>query len=410
MTAPRVVVVGGGQAGGAFAALLRRAGHDGELLVLGDEAHAPYQRPPLSKTFLDAPAPQWLRDPGFYPDQRIALSQGEAAVDVDVAARTVTTSRRRTIGYDVLVLATGARPRRLAVPGATLEGVQTLRTLDDAAQLRSSLSRGGGLVVVGGGYVGLEVAAAARSAGTAVTVVEREERLLARVASPELSQIIAAHHGQRGTRMLTGSDVVAFEGSGHGANARLARVLLADGTSLECGTAVVGVGAVPCDDLARTAGITCAPQGGIVVDGTARTSAPGVLAIGDVTVRPRPGGGPMRLESIPSATEQAKQAVATVRGTAAPAAEVPWFWSDQFDLKLKIAGIVEPPFDTVLRGDPAGGRFALFHHDGDRLVAVETANANADFMAGRRLLADSTPVDPGRLADTTIPLRELALV
>jgi 3-phenylpropionate/trans-cinnamate dioxygenase ferredoxin reductase component len=403
----RVLVVGAGTAGGTFAGLLRQAGYAGEVVVLGAEPHLPYHRPPLSKKFAEpvADTERWLRDPGFYDDQRLTMWLGESAVELDPVAQVVTTDRGRRIGYDTVVLATGSRPRRLAVPGAHLDGVLTLRTLDDAQRLRDEVAGGGSLAVVGGGYVGLEVAAVARARGVPVTVLEREDRLLARVASPALAGILAEHHTRRGTAVRTGVEVVALEGSG----GRVTRLHTSQDEVVAADVVVVGVGAEPCDELARAAGLVSAPGGGVVVDGGARTSAPGVLAVGDVTVRPRPGGDPMRLESIPSATEQAKQAVATVCGGPAVAAEVPWFWSDQFDLNLKIAGVVGAPYDTALRGDPTAGSFALLHHRDGTPVAVETANANADFMAGRRLLATGRAVDPERWADPAVPLRELAL-
>jgi 3-phenylpropionate/trans-cinnamate dioxygenase ferredoxin reductase subunit len=403
----RVLVVGGGTAGGTFAALLRQAGYAGEVLVLGAERHLPYHRPPLSKKFAEplVDSERWLRDPGFYDDQTITMCLAESVTSLDPVARTVSTDRRRELSYDTLVLATGSRPRQLAVPGAHLDGVLSLRSLEDAQRLRDSVLSGGVLAVVGGGYVGLEVAAVARSRGLAVSVLEREPRLLARVASPLFADLLAAQHHARGTDIRTGTEVVAFEGQ----RGRVHRVHLTDGSCLAADLVVVGVGAEPCDELARDAGLACAPGGGVLVDEATRTSAPGVLAIGDVTVRPRAGGAPMRLESIPSATEQAKHAVATVCGTAVPPSDVPWFWSDQFDLKLKIAGIVEAPYGTTVRGEPGRASFALLHHRDDVPLAVETANANADFMAGRRLIAARRAVDPARWADRDISLRELAL-
>lgn len=403
----RVVVVGAGHAGGTLAALLRQAGYDGDIEVIGAEVHPPYHRPPLSKRFLDADRVQWLRDPGFYAEQAITLSLDESVLDVDPLARRVRTSRRRTVAYDALVLATGARPRTLTLPGLDLDGVMTLRTLDDAERLRDRV-RTGPLVVIGGGYVGLEVAGVARETGAEVTVVEREDRVLARVASPALSAILADHHRRRGTTVLLDSHVVGLDGEG----SRLKCVRLANRDSghsaIDAAVAVVGVGAVPCDALAERAGLGRARTGGVLVDDDARTSDPHIWAIGDVTVR-RHRDTAIRLESIPSAVEQAKQAAASILGERAPSAEVPWFWSDQPGLKLKIAGVLAPPYETVLRGDPATGRFSLFHHRDNRLIAAETANANADFMAAKRLLADARPVDPTALGDHTVPLRDLAM-
>jgi 3-phenylpropionate/trans-cinnamate dioxygenase ferredoxin reductase subunit len=403
----RVVVVGAGHAGGTFAALLRQAGYAGEVVVFGDEPDPPYHRPPLSKEFVADPLEKWLRAPGFYAEQGVTLRLGEAVVDVDRHAGTVTTSGGESLAYDHLVLATGAAPRRLPVPGAELDGVQVLRTLPDARTLRDRVRAGGPVAVVGGGYVGLEVAAAARGHGVAATVIEREDRVLARAASPVLSGLLRDYHTARGTQVLTGQTVHGFDA---GLDGRLRAVLLADeaGTQAEvpCAAAVVGVGAVPRDDLARAAGLTVGD--GVVVDTGARTSDPRILAIGDVTSRPVRGlDRRMRLESIPSAVEQARQAVATITGAAPEELEVPWFWSDQFDLKIKIAGVLSGSYETAVRGDLEAGRFALFHHRDGEVVAVETANLAAAYMAGRRMLAAGRRVDPARLADAATGLHEL---
>ncbi len=400
------VVVGAGHAGDTFAALLRQAGFVGELIVFGDEPEPPYHRPPLSKEFLDGPLEKWLREPTFYAEQGVTLRLGEAVVEIDRAAATVTSSAGRVWSYDYLVLATGVASRALLVSGADLDGVGMLRSLADARALRRRVLGACSVAVVGGGYIGLEVAAAVRANGTPAAVVEREERLLARVASPELSRILARHHAERGTAVLTDSVVRGFEGEA----GRLRAVVVTGPGGEErrawCDAAVVGIGAVPRDELARAAGLSC--NNGIVVDELARTDDVRILAIGDVTSRPVRGvAGRMRLESIPGAVEQARQAVATVLGRPAVGPEVPWFWSDQFDLKLKIAGVLRGQFETVLRGDPGAGRFSLFHHHDARLVAVETANAPADFMVGRRLLASGQPVDPVPLADPRVGLRDL---
>jgi 3-phenylpropionate/trans-cinnamate dioxygenase ferredoxin reductase subunit len=404
----RVVVVGAGHAGDTFAALVRQAGFAGEVIVFGDEPHPPYHRPPLSKEFLGEPAGRWLRDPGFYAEQAVTLRLGEAVAAIDRAAGMVVTASGAACGYDYLVIATGAAPRRLAVPGADLDGVQVLRSLDDGRALGRRVSAESSVVVVGGGYVGLEVAAAARGSGARATVIERESRVLARVASPAFSAIIQGCHAACGTAVMTGCQVSAFEGS----RGRLSEVVVAAGDGerrIPARVAVVGVGAAPRDELAREAGLRC--DDGIVVDDCARTSDPRILAIGDVTSRPVPGtSGRMRLESIPSAVEQARQAVAAIMGTDPAEPEVPWFWSDQFDLKLKIAGILPGRYETVSRGVPDRGRLALFHHRDGLITAVETANSPADFMAGRRMLAARRTVDPARLADPSVGLRELTRV
>ncbi|NKQ54044.1 FAD-dependent oxidoreductase [Amycolatopsis sp. K13G38] len=398
----RVLIVGAGHAGATLAGLLRQAGHAGPLHVFGDEPDLPYHRPPLSKKFADGEPAQWLRPAEFYREQDIGVHVGEHVVAIDRSRRTLCTASGGSHPYDHLVLATGARPRRLTVPGADLDGVVSLRTLADARVLRACLARRGPLAIIGGGYIGLEVAAVARANGVDVTVLEREDRVLARVASPRLSQILAAHHREQGTSIRTGAAVSHVDGHG----GRVRAVVLADGSEIPCEAVLVGVGAVPRDELAIAAGLHC--DQGIVVDARARTSDPRVLAIGDVTRRPL-GERHVRLESIPSATEQAKQATATILGCAPVTAEVPWFWSDQFGLKLKIAGLVPPRPDTVLRGDPATGRFALFHHDGGTVTAVESANCPAEFMAGKKFIASAARIDPARLADDQVPLRDAVL-
>jgi 3-phenylpropionate/trans-cinnamate dioxygenase ferredoxin reductase subunit len=397
---PRVVVIGSGHAGATLAALLRQGNHRGEIVVFGDELELPYHRPPLSKKFVAGDLEQWLRPAGFYAEQGIELRLGERIRAIDRAEHHLLGSDGDLCGYDVLVLATGARPRRLPIPGSELKGVVTLRTLDDGRTLRKYLASDRRAVIIGGGYIGMEVAAVARANGVDVTVVECEHRILARVASTELSGVLTAYHRERGAEIITDAHVRRLTGRGGEVRA----VVLDDGTALPCDVVLIGVGAEPCDELAVAAGLEC--DHGIVVDDRARTSDPAIFAIGDATRRPVTGvHGLMRLESIPSATEQARQASAVILGGAALPGEVPWFWSDQFDLKLKIAGVVSTGRDVVRRGDPSSGRFALFHHTGGVITAVEAANAPADFMAAKNLIASRRPIDPDRLADTELQLR-----
>lgn len=398
----RVLIVGAGHAGATLAGLLRQAGHTGPVHLFGDEPELPYHRPPLSKKFAGGELEQWLRPAEFYREQDIAVHVGEHVVEIDRARRTACTASGTSHSYDHLVLATGARPRALPVPGAELAGVVSLRTLADARALRTSIAQRRPMVIIGGGYIGLEVAAVARANGVEVTVLEREDRVLARVASPHLSEILAAHHREQGTKIVTGAAVSRLDGH----DGRVRAVVLKDGTTIPGESVLVGVGAVPRDELAIAAGLRC--EQGIVVDAHTRTSDPHILAIGDVTRRPCQDFL-VRLESIPSATEQAKQAAATILGGTPVAAEVPWFWSDQFDLKLKIAGLVPPRPATIVRGDPATGRFALFHHDGGTVTAVESANSPAEFMAGKKFIASGARVDPARLADDRVPLRDAVI-
>ena len=403
----RVVIVGAGHAGGTAAAQLRQFGFAGEIVLIGDEAVAPYQRPPLSKAYLkdDADLESLkLRPDSFYEEQAISLHLGAHVEGVDIAARTVRFGGGGEVSYDFLILATGSKTRRLAVPGADLKGLHQLRTVKDAEGLRGAIGPGRRLAVVGAGYVGLEAAASARAHGCAVTVIEREDRVLARVAAEPLSRFFERYHRERGVEILTGASVAAFEGGDDGF---VRAVRLGDGREIPCDAALVGIGADPDDDLARSAGLIC--DHGVVVDEQARTSDPAVFAIGDVTRRPMPlyAGRMHRLESVPNALEQAKQAAAAIVGRAPPAPEVPWFWSDQYDLKLQIAGT---PFDgdrIVVRGDMDSARFSLCHLRGDRLLCVEACNAPADFMAGKLLIGRGARVDLDRLADASQPLKTL---
>jgi len=400
-----VLIVGAGHAGGTLAGLLRQNRFDGRIIMCGSEPYLPYHRPPLSKKYTDDEFTQWLKPESFYAENDIETRLGDPVVQINRSTRTVTTRSGHNIGYATLVLATGAEPRTLTLPGSDLEGVLSLRTLSDAHQLRTAVRAGAALAIIGGGYVGLEVAASARAEGCEVTVIEREDRVLARVASPELSAALTEFHRNRGTRILTEAKVQQI----HGTDGRVNSVLLADGTEVPCGIVLVGIGAIPNDTLARDAGLDCAT--GIVVDGAARTSDPHILAIGDVTYRLHDTLGAMvRLESIPSAVEQAKQAASVITGTTPPSHEVPWFWSDQFDLKMKMAGMIRPDTRAVLRGNPSHTTFALFHIDTEGVpVAVETVNAAAEFMAGRKFIGNRTRVNTDVLADPTVPLREAVL-
>jgi 3-phenylpropionate/trans-cinnamate dioxygenase ferredoxin reductase subunit len=398
------VVVGAGHAGGTLVALLRQHSPHGQITLLGAEPHPPYHRPPLSKKYFSDDYEQLLRPIDFYRSQNIDVQLDTTVTLIDRAARRILTSDGDAFSYDHLVIATGAAARPLTVPGSDLSGILSLRTLDDAARLRKTMTKARRVVIIGGGYVGLEVAAEAVAHGQVhVTVVEREGRILARVASAEFSQLIYGQHTHRGTEILTATDVVGFVGDRHDA---VRAVQLSDGRELECDAALVGVGAIPRDALARECGIDC--DGGILVDVSARTSDSSVFAIGDVTKRPLPGQSQrIRLESIPSAVEQAKQAAAAITGSTAPKPEVPWFWSDQFDLQLKIAGMVRPTRPVIVRGDTDSGKFALFHlTEEGHVAAVETSNAAALFMAGKKMIGSETRVQPDLLADASVGVRQ----
>ncbi len=401
-----IVILGAGHAGGTAAAVLRQYGHVGPITLIGEEPLAPYQRPPLSKAWLkgeaDAESLQ-LRPLSWYDEALVSLRLGEIAVRIDRASKTVVLASGEPVAFDVLILATGARARELSIAGADLAGVMALRTAADAGHLKQALGPGRRLAVVGGGYVGLEAAASARALGGQATIIEREARVLARVACPALSSFFQDYHRGRGVGFKLSVEVERFEGEG----GRVTGVRLSDGRRISCDTVLVGVGAVPNDELAQAAGLDCA--NGVVVDGEARTDDPAIFAIGDISHRPLPlYGRTVRLESVPNALEQAKQAAAAIVGRTGPPPETPWFWSDQYDLKLQIAGL---PFDAdqiVVRGDVAAARFAVFHLRGDLVQAVEAVNAPPEFMVGKQLIARRTPVSAAKLADTTFSMKDVA--
>lgn len=403
----QIVIVGAGHAGGTAAALLRQQGHTGPITLIGEELIAPYQRPPLSKAYLKGEADAEslkLKPDEFYAEHDITLRLGTSAESIDRAGRRVVLKGGGEVPYDVLILATGSANRKLTFPSAGPHDLLELRSHADAERLKAVLQPGKRMVIIGGGYIGLEAAASCLALGAAATIVELAPRVLARVACEELSGFFEAYHRARGVEILTGAQVEDLEHSpdGHVSGARLT-----DGRRIACDAVLVGVGAKACSELAEAAGLDCA--NGVVVDEQARTSDPSIYAIGDATWRPMPlYGNRHRLESVPNALEQAKQAVAAILGKPAPAPEVPWFWSDQYDLKLQIAGV---PFDAdqrVIRGSIEAAKFAIFHLKAGRLLAVEAVNSPAEFMAGRLMIGQRKAVDPARLADTSISMKEVA--
>lgn len=402
---PHVVIVGAGHAGGSVAGFLRQYGFEGAITLIGDEPIAPYQRPPLSKAWLkgeaDADSLQ-LKDPDWWAANGVDLRLGETVSAIDRPGRRVLTSSGE-VAYDALVIATGARARLLPIPGSDLDGVLFLRTAHDAEALKQRLSPGARLVVVGGGYVGLEAAASATALGASAVVLEREDRVLARVASATVSRFYQQAHGVRGVRILTETGIAAIEGDD-----RVRAVRLTDGTTLDADAVLIGVGALPNVELAEGAGLDCAD--GIVVDAAARSSDPAIWAVGDVTRRPSNlYGGAIRFESVPNALEQAKQAACAIAGRDQPPPETPWFWSDQFDLKLQMAGLAIDSDREIVRGDPASERFAVFHLKGDVIRCVEAVNAPQEFMGGRMFIGKQTPVDLDRLANPEVSMKAVAL-
>jgi 3-phenylpropionate/trans-cinnamate dioxygenase ferredoxin reductase subunit len=390
-----------------MAALLRQYGWQGPVTLIGAEPVPPYQRPPLSKAWLKGEgdlAGLLLRPAAFYQANRIDLRLASEVTAIDRATRAVTVATDDRITYDHLILATGCCARSLPVPGHDLAGIVTLRTLADADSLRTLPGPGARIAIIGAGYIGLEVAASARILGADVVVIEREPRVLARVASIPLSDFFQRRHAAGGVHIVLNAGVEAFEGA-HG---HIAAVRLTDGTAIPCDAVLIGVGAAPNDALARAAGLAC--DNGIVVDLAARTADSAIHAIGDCTRRPLPlyhRAG--RLESVPNALEQAKQAAADLCGRPAPAPEVPWFWSDQYEVRLQIAGLPFDVTETVVRGDPLSGSFAIFHlSENGTVQAVEAVNAPAEFMAGRMMIARRKQAVAARLRDVSCSMREQA--
>jgi 3-phenylpropionate/trans-cinnamate dioxygenase ferredoxin reductase subunit len=405
-----IVIVGAGQAGLAAADALRRGGYAGAITLLGAEPVAPYQRPPLSKAYLSGAMGLdrvVLKPAGALAEEAVTFLPSTTVTAIDRADCTVSTADGASFGYGHLILATGSRVRALPVAGAGLSGVHMLRTVADADALRSWLVPGRHLAVIGGGYIGLEVAAVARRLGLEVTVIEAADRVLARVTTPVISAFYEQLHRDHGVRVLTGAAVTALEPAS-GAQDRVGAVVLGDGSKIACDAVVVGIGIIPNDGLAREAGLET--TNGIDTDADARTSDPAIFAIGDCASRPLAhyGNRRGRLESVHNALEQAKLAAAAILGQPAPALETPWFWSDQYDVKLQIAGLSTGSATTVVRGDPAARRFAAFHLDAaNRLLAVDAVNAPPEFLVGKQLIARQAVVAPGKLADMSLSMKAI---
>lgn len=403
-----ILVVGASQAGLQVATSLRDLGETGPITLIGEEIHPPYQRPPLSKTFLAGQAvPDSLtfRSPEYFRRAGIDLLTGMRITEVSMgsAGGVAVTDAGRSLRFERLALTVGARPRRLALSGGDLAGVCYLRGLDDAIRLRDLVGSADDVVVIGGGFIGLEVAASIRALGRRVTVVEAADRLLARAVAPVVSDFYRQAHERRGTAVLTSHTVTDLRGRG----GRVAEVVLDDGNVLPAQVVVIGVGVEPATELAEQLGLHC--SGGIVVDTTSRTSNPAVVAAGDCAVQPNPltGDGLIRLESVQNAVAQGRTAAASLAGKPAPGRTVPWFWSDQDTLKLQIAGLSSGYDQYVLRGDPDTEAFsALYFRDG-RLLAVDAINQPVDYMAVRKALSIGAQIDPERAADPAVPLKSL---
>jgi 3-phenylpropionate/trans-cinnamate dioxygenase ferredoxin reductase subunit len=400
----RVVIIGAGQAGGQAAYSLRLGGFAGAITIIGDEPQPPYQRPPLSKAYLKGELDAdrlFLKPVEYYPEHGVELLTGFAATRIDLDARTVELSSGAAVGWDKLVIATGSRPRRLSVAGADLAGILELRTLADVDRLKAVAHPDARLVVVGAGYIGLEAAAVASQLGLKVTVLEAMPQVLSRVAGPEIGQFYNRIHRSAGVDVRTGARLVGFEGAG-----RVTGVKLEDGEVIPADVVLVGVGVLPNMELAADAGLICG--NGIVVDDQMRTSQPDVYAIGDVAWRPLVHyGREGRLESVHNAIEGGKIVAASILGAPPPHLEAPWFWSDQYDLKLQTAGLWTGADERIMRGDPQSRSFAVFYLKEGRVIAVDAVNAAPEYLVGKKLVAAQATVAPGELADKSISMKDI---
>jgi 3-phenylpropionate/trans-cinnamate dioxygenase ferredoxin reductase subunit len=399
------VVAGAGMAGGKAAETLREEGFEGRVVLVGAEHERPYERPPLSKDYLRGEVGRekvYLREPGFYDDNRIELRLGRTATGLDPSRRELTLDDGERLGYDALLIATGAEPRRLPIPGADLDGVLYLRTVGDSDALRERLDRGGAMVVVGAGWIGAEVAASARQRGLEVTVLDPLTVPLERVLGREMGAVYRDIHTDHGVRMLMGTGVEAIEGA-----TSAERVRTSDGREIDCDVVVVGVGVLPRTDLAGQAGL--AVEDGIVVDEHLRTDAPGVFAAGDVASAMHPFYGErIRVEHWANALEQGPAAARNMLGRSAAYDRLPYFFSDQYEVGMEYCGFARTWDRVVVRGDPASREFIAFWLVGDRVVAGMNVNVWDVTDHIQRLIRERTAVDDRRLADPAVPLEQLA--
>jgi 3-phenylpropionate/trans-cinnamate dioxygenase ferredoxin reductase subunit len=398
-----VVIVGAGQAGAQATDTLRRNGFAGRLVLVGDESVLPYQRPPLSKAFLSGELSSDrlpFRHQAFYDEHRVELMLGVRATRLDLVNHRLSLSTGQDVEYDRLLLCTGATARGLSCPGAELPGIHYLRTIADVLLIQSGLKEGARLVVIGGGYIGLETAATARKLGCEVTVLEMADRIMNRVVASSVSEYFAHEHRAQGVTIICNTRVVRLEGVD-----RIQRVVCSDGSSYEADLLIVGVGSLPQTSLAQGAGLDC--ENGIVVDEYCRTSDPDVFSAGDCTYHPSLRFSQrVRLESVDNAFEQSKTAALNVLGKTCVHDRVPWFWSDQYSNKLLIAGLSHGYDQQVTRGDPATGAFSVCYLRHGEMIAVECINSTKDHMAARKLIADRARPSLAKLADSTVSLKD----
>lgn len=404
-----LVIVGAGHAGSELAVSARQSGWAGGITLIGDETSLPYQRPPLSKAWLAGKVDAeglLLRPRSAYEAAKVQLRGGVRMESIDRVARRIVLEGGEILEYDKLALCTGGRPRPLScaglVPGEKPKNLHYLRSIADAEGIRGQLKPGARVLIVGGGYVGLEVAASARGLGAEVTLLELQSRVLARVAGPEVSTFYEHLHRHAGVDLRTGAEVAAVEVD----DGAIRTVVCRDGTRLVVDLVIAGLGMLVNNEAARAAGL--AEEGGIPVDELSRTRDPHIVAAGDCTLQfSSLYGRELRIESVPNALEQARAAASWLGGKPKPNRAVPWFWSDQYALKLQMAGLSQGYDRCVLRGDPSTQSFSAFYLLGNRLLAMDAVNRPADFMLAKRSLAQPCMVDWERLADEAIPLKDL---
>lgn len=400
----RIVVVGAGHAAGEFCAALVQGGFDGSITVVGDEPYLPYQRPPLSKAYLSGDMERGrllLRDSSFYAEHDIVVRTDACVTSINRGDKCVTVRDGSEIGYDTLVLMTGARVRKLMSPGAELDGVRYVRSITDADALGAAMAPGQQLVVIGGGYIGLEVAATARKRGLEVTVLEMAPRLLARVASEALSADIQSLHETHGVDVRCDAGVEAVLGE-----TAVTGVQLTDGSTLNADHVVVGIGVIANDETARAAGLKT--DNGILVDGAGRTNDPAIFAAGDVARFDHKLYGSIRLESVQNAVEQSKACAESILGQSVEYDPVPWFWSDQYDVKIQLVGLSMGHDQRVRRAGKRDGSGSVWLYREGALVAVEALNDAPAYMMGKRWLEEGKTPPPDRIADTDIKIRDVA--
>jgi 3-phenylpropionate/trans-cinnamate dioxygenase ferredoxin reductase subunit len=399
------LIIGTGQAGFQTAASLRSEGYQEPIALLGDEPHIPYQRPPLSKAFLmgkESAESIELRPRAFYPDHNIQLLVGERALSIEPSQRRVNLVSGASLPYDKLVLAVGARNRLLPIPGAQLDGVLYLRSLDEAAALKQRLENAREVVVIGGGFIGLEVAAVARCLGKSVTVLEALPRVMSRVVAPAISDFFKRLHTSRDVKIKCSSAIAEIAGS----RGKVSGVTLNDATFLPADLVIIGIGVAPNSELARDAGLAVA--NGISVNENLQTTNESIFAIGDCAEHPNPfASARIRLESVQNAADQAQHVAAQIVGRPGPYRAVPWFWTDQYDIKLQMAGISQGHDRTVTRGNSESNKLSVFYFHQNRLLAIDSINRPLDHMIGRKLIAAGASVTPEQAADESVDLKKL---